>query len=329
LVAGNSLVFPVPLSKKAEQLIAELKKFLPELDIPISYARKWCEAGKILLALKREVGHGNYGPARAAAGYSKRKAELCIQIYRSNPDTDQLKMPIEKLLTHIRKGKSESFKAALAEHAELHRDSRTDSQIIHGDSLNWLKAQPDESVSYFVSDPPYGIGMIYEGWTEPNTPQEHYQWFRNYWNEMVRCLAPGGVVVIWQDYRYLEHFKSWFPSSLIDCIPLVLRGHRAWQPLIRFFKKGEFKGDSLFGLPVWLDPVHGGRTPEFKEAHVCPKNPVEAEAVVKFYTTPGSLVVDPFCGSGTIPAACKKLGRKYIGIERNPKYVKLARSRLG
>ena len=39
-------------------------------------------------------------------------------------------------------------------------------------------------------------------------------------------------------------------------------------------------------------------------------------------------MLDPFFGSGTTGAVAKKLGRKYIGIERDPNYVRLARKRI-
>jgi DNA modification methylase len=43
---------------------------------------------------------------------------------------------------------------------------------------------------------------------------------------------------------------------------------------------------------------------------------------------PKSIVLDPMCGSGTTCLAAKKLGRRFIGIDINREYVKLARNRL-
>jgi len=40
------------------------------------------------------------------------------------------------------------------------------------------------------------------------------------------------------------------------------------------------------------------------------------------------IVLDPFCGSGTTGVVAKRLGRNFIGIELNPKYVKMAKKRL-
>ena len=40
------------------------------------------------------------------------------------------------------------------------------------------------------------------------------------------------------------------------------------------------------------------------------------------------LVLDPFCGSGTTCVAAKQLGRRYIGIEIDPKWARVARERV-
>lgn len=40
------------------------------------------------------------------------------------------------------------------------------------------------------------------------------------------------------------------------------------------------------------------------------------------------VVLDPFCGSGTTGAVCKRLGRDFVGIELNPEYIELAWERI-
>lgn len=45
-------------------------------------------------------------------------------------------------------------------------------------------------------------------------------------------------------------------------------------------------------------------------------------------TAPGDVVLDPFFGTGTTGAVAKKLGRQYIGIERDPGYIKAAKARI-
>ena len=49
---------------------------------------------------------------------------------------------------------------------------------------------------------------------------------------------------------------------------------------------------------------------------------------VAAFTDPGETILDPFAGSGTTGVACLRLGRRFIGIERDPKYFRLACDRL-
>ena len=50
--------------------------------------------------------------------------------------------------------------------------------------------------------------------------------------------------------------------------------------------------------------------------------------IVLSSTKPGDIVLDPFFGTGTTGAVCKKLGRKFIGIEKNANYLKEAKKRI-
>lgn len=50
--------------------------------------------------------------------------------------------------------------------------------------------------------------------------------------------------------------------------------------------------------------------------------------LVKLFSSPGELVLDPFGGTGTTARACKDLGRRCILIEREEKYAEIAARRL-
>ena len=45
-------------------------------------------------------------------------------------------------------------------------------------------------------------------------------------------------------------------------------------------------------------------------------------------TKPGDVVLDPFFGTGTTGAVARRLGRRWIGIEREQAYVQVARERI-
>lgn len=46
------------------------------------------------------------------------------------------------------------------------------------------------------------------------------------------------------------------------------------------------------------------------------------------FTLPGEIILDPFCGSGTTGVAALRLGRTFIGIEKDEQYAQVARDRL-
>lgn len=50
--------------------------------------------------------------------------------------------------------------------------------------------------------------------------------------------------------------------------------------------------------------------------------------LVELFTDVGDVVLDPFCGSGTTGVACVRLGRRFIGIEKDARYAQLATDRL-
>ena len=50
--------------------------------------------------------------------------------------------------------------------------------------------------------------------------------------------------------------------------------------------------------------------------------------ITNFIGNINDLVFDPFCGSGTTGVVCKKLNRKFVGIDNNIEYLNIAKKRL-
>ncbi|MEK7819816.1 MAG: site-specific DNA-methyltransferase, partial [Pseudomonadota bacterium] len=67
---------------------------------------------------------------------------------------------------------------------------------------------------------------------------------------------------------------------------------------------------------------------EGRKAHPTQKPEALLHRVILSSTEVGELVVDPFFGSGTTGAVAKKLGRRYLGIERDKAYAAIAEQRL-
>ncbi len=52
------------------------------------------------------------------------------------------------------------------------------------------------------------------------------------------------------------------------------------------------------------------------------------EYLIKLVTPKGAIVLDPFLGSGTTAIACLNINRKFIGIEKEEEYIKIAEKRI-
>ena len=52
------------------------------------------------------------------------------------------------------------------------------------------------------------------------------------------------------------------------------------------------------------------------------------ERIIKASTIEGQIVLDPFMGSGTTGVVCKRLKRRFIGIEKEKKYYEICLKRV-
>jgi len=90
------------------------------------------------------------------------------------------------------------------------------------------------------------------------------------------------------------------------------------------------KGEAFLRQDVsWFTTVFKVPIPQsnFKEGrvHVAQKPTKLYEMILNRHQ---GIFLDPFCGSGSSLVAAKNLGMPYIGIEINPKYVKIAEKRI-
>jgi modification methylase len=89
--------------------------------------------------------------------------------------------------------------------------------------------------------------------------------------------------------------------------------------------------DDLQMRSDWLFPICSGKErlkEDGEKAHATQKPEALLHRVILSTTKPGDVVLDPFFGSGTTGAVAKYLHRHFIGIEREKRYVEIARKRI-
>lgn len=82
----------------------------------------------------------------------------------------------------------------------------------------------------------------------------------------------------------------------------------------------------------WLFPICSG-SERLKDEDGCKAHPTQKpEAllarIILSSSKPGDVILDPFFGTGTTGAVAKRLGRHFVGIEREDEYVRIARERI-
>ena len=193
------------------------------------------------------------------------------------------------------------------------------------DCLDVMKTFEDKSVDLVLTDPPYGIGdkLAIGGATKRNLMMELYlasPWediapSKEYFDEIFRIsknqiicggnyfdLPPTRGFIVWDKMKFASNYSQVeYIWTSFDCISRI------------------FKYCSNGGFVI---------KPEDKHEHPTQKPLALMKWILEKYSDEGMTVLDPFMGSGTTCVACKKLGRNYIGIEKEAAYVAIAEKRL-
>lgn len=98
------------------------------------------------------------------------------------------------------------------------------------------------------------------------------------------------------------------------------------------FGKTKFNGNGKNPGDVWGDIkqlIYKSKELVSREALNTIQKPERLiERLVKASSNEGDVVLDPFTGVGTCPVVCKRLGRKFVGIERDSRFVDATLKRL-
>jgi modification methylase len=90
--------------------------------------------------------------------------------------------------------------------------------------------------------------------------------------------------------------------------------------------------DDLQMRSDWLLPICSGperlKDAAGRKAHPTQKPEALLHRLLLATTRPGDLVLDPFFGTGTTGAVARRLGRRWLGIERDSAYALAARTRI-
>ena len=137
--------------------------------------------------------------------------------------------------------------------------------------------------------------------------------------------------VIWRKANPMPNFKGTRFTNAHETLIWAAKSKGARR--YRFnYDAMKMANDELQMRSDWTIPVCAGdervRDEAGVKSHPTQKPEALLHRVILASTEPGDVIVDPFFGVGTTGAVAKKLGRRFIGIERDEGYAGLARTRI-
>ena len=229
------------------------------------------------------------------------------------------------------------------------------NKVICGDCLPILKSLPDKCIDLVLTDPPYGVTAL--EWDNDDT-----DWIK----DILRVIKDKGAIVIFatqpftskviQNYKtYYKHSWVWNkkqsgsfllaqyqPLKITEDVIVLSWGTPNFYPIMRKgqlrTKGGTSKKSELYEALGSEQTINDDYFPtniieisnanKLNRVHPTQKPVALMEYLIQTYSKPDDLILDPFLGSGTTAVACKKLNRRFIGIEISPEYCKIAEQRL-
>jgi site-specific DNA-methyltransferase (adenine-specific) len=208
------------------------------------------------------------------------------------------------------------------------------NQIILGDCIQVMKRISKNSIDLIITDPPYGDNVAY-GWNNKKIRNNEHPLINCYAIiEFYRILKKNSSVYLftnWKHYPFLTEFILRYTKFKIRHL-VVWRKHnfglgwafRHQYELVLILEKGKPK----YHLTDFSDVQTCSHINHNEENHPHQKPVDLIIKMIKHSSKEGDLILDPFCGSGSVCVACQQTNRKWIGIELDKKYVEMARKRI-
>lgn len=244
-------------------------------------------------------------------------------------------------------------------------DEKNNSALILADTFEFLEKIKPQSIDMIFADPPYFLSnggftcnggrrvLVDKGdWDKIGSAKEKHR-FNRKWIKMVkRILKPDGTIWIsgtlhniysvgmaleQEGYKILNNItwqKKDPPPNLshqyfTHSTETILWARKNIDTAHHYYNY-ELMKKYNYGMPmtdVWIILPPRAKEKVFGK-HPTQKPEYLLERIILSSTKKGDLILDPFVGSGTTSVVAKKLGRRYIGIDREKRYLDLGIKRL-
>jgi len=209
--------------------------------------------------------------------------------------------------------------------------SRLINTIMHGDCIEVMRQMQANSVDFILSDPPYLVNYRdRDGRSIRNDVNS--DWLKPAMKEAYRVLKQDRLAVMFYGWSAVDRFfAAWRDAGFYPVGHIVFRKDYASQTrLVRSHHEQAYllaKGRP----PLPKHPIADVIDVDYSGNKLHPtQKPLSALVpLIRSFSLPGDVLLDPFAGSGSSCAAAALTHRRYIGIELDEKYHIEAVARLG
>ena len=213
-------------------------------------------------------------------------------------------------------------------------------EVHQEDALVFLQRLPAESVDLIVTDPPYESINKWRNMGSARCrrlidwfPTVSYEYLADCLEEMLRVLKPNAHCYVMGDWETTHAhvypdaerlgWGTWPPVVWDKGAVGTGYHYRNCIEYVSFLEKGKRALNSKSETnPLRFKSVRG------KHAYPTEKPVTLCETLVRQSSNKGDVVLDPFCGGGSVGVAAQRLGRRFVGVDVWEKGVELARGAL-
>ena len=213
--------------------------------------------------------------------------------------------------------------------------------VVEGDNAEVLPTLPEKSVAHVITDPPY-LGARGDSWEGDRVPLSLP--YEPATEKMLSDLVVSSARLM---RRWCLVFNDFAGDAALRRAWTGLDVSVCFQPIVWVKPPGAFAPNgSAYSLPKQVEFITAARCRRitgrpipgaYVSAPYSPSTEILRTggkplalmlSIIGDFTEPGDVVLDPFAGAGTTGVACLRLGRRFIGIEKDARYAAIARERL-
>ena len=209
-------------------------------------------------------------------------------------------------------------------------------KLINNDCFKALEEINDKSIDYVLTSPPYNRKRN-DKYTDYNDNIDDYFSFLVNITDILLQKTKKHIFMNIQAnyynrvdvYKYIGHYADKIQNIIIweKTNPTPAAGNSITNSYEYIIVLGDFslKSNTTYTKNHVTTNVCKN---EYHKVHKAVMNEEISDWIIEKFTQEGELILDPFMGTGTTGASCKKYNRKFIGIEKSEEYYKIATNRL-